>query len=165
MKRYKMQWAVWTKYSMISASRSVAPVGSLTTWLKSRESSGAHIIMLKKFDRGRSSRVWDINCNWRRNVDLSTRPQNNTMWVFPCEAPPVTLKRLKSVAKCWWRASSLSHQSISQLRWRDSNNKAPSRCCFNLPQYIVTLLPRPNNIAHGKEAWRWDHPYTYPLSD
>ena len=54
--------------------------------------------MLRKFDRGRSRRVWDIvtgDETWVYQYDLETK-QPSAVWVFPDEDPPVKFKRNRS---------------------------------------------------------------------
>ena len=57
--------------------------------------------MLRKFDGGRSPRVWGIvtgDETWVYQYDLETKQQSE-VWVFPDENPPVKFKRNKSASK------------------------------------------------------------------
>ena len=57
--------------------------------------------MLRKFDGGRSPRVWDIvtgDETWVYQYDPDTK-QQSAVWVFPDENPPVKFKRNRSDAK------------------------------------------------------------------
>ena len=57
--------------------------------------------MLKKFDGGRTSRVWDIvtgDETWMSQYDPETK-QQSAVWVFPGEVPPVKFRLSKSVEK------------------------------------------------------------------
>ena len=57
--------------------------------------------MLRKFDGGRSPRVWDIvtgDETWVYNYDPETK-QQSAVWVFPHENPPVKCKRNRSACK------------------------------------------------------------------
>ena len=57
--------------------------------------------MLRKFDRGRSPRVWDIvtgDETWVYQYDPETK-QQSAVWVFPDEIPPVKFKRNRSASK------------------------------------------------------------------
>ena len=59
------------------------------------------IHMLRKFDRGRSPRVWDIitrDETWVYQYDPETKQQSE-VWVFSDENPPVKLKRNRSASK------------------------------------------------------------------
>ena len=54
--------------------------------------------MLRKFDGGRSSSVWDIvtgDATWVDQYDPKTK-QRSAVWVFPDENPPVKLNRNKT---------------------------------------------------------------------
>ena len=57
--------------------------------------------MLRKFDGGRFSRVWDIvtgDETWVYQYDPETK-QQSAVWVFPDENPPVKFKRNRSASK------------------------------------------------------------------
>ena len=57
--------------------------------------------MLRKFDGGRSPRVWDIvtgDGTWVFQYDPETK-QQSAVWVFPDENPPVKFKRNRSAFK------------------------------------------------------------------
>ena len=57
--------------------------------------------MLRKFDGGRSPRVWDIvrgDETWVYQYDPETKEQS-VAWVFPDENPPVNFKRNGSASK------------------------------------------------------------------
>ena len=57
--------------------------------------------MLRKFDGGRSPRVWDIvtgDETWVYQYDPETK-QQSAVWVFPDENPPVKFKRNRSASK------------------------------------------------------------------
>ena len=57
--------------------------------------------MLRKFDRGRSPRVWDIvtgDQTWVYQYGPETK-QQSAVWVFPDENPPVKFKRNRSASK------------------------------------------------------------------
>ena len=57
--------------------------------------------MLRKFDGGRSPRVWDIitgDGTWVYQYDPETK-QQSAVWVFPDENPPVKFKRNRSASK------------------------------------------------------------------
>ena len=57
--------------------------------------------MLRKFDGGRSPRVWDIvtgDETWVYQYDPETK-QQSAVWVFPDENPPVKFKRSRSACK------------------------------------------------------------------
>ena len=57
--------------------------------------------MLRKFDRGRSPRVWDIvtgDETWVYQYDPETK-QQSAVWVFPDEILPVKFKRNRSAFK------------------------------------------------------------------
>ena len=57
--------------------------------------------MLRKFDGGRSPRVWDIVTGeetWVYQYDPETK-QQSAVWVFPDENPPVKFKRNRSAFK------------------------------------------------------------------
>ena len=57
--------------------------------------------MLRKFDGGRSPRVWDIvpgDATWVYQYDPETK-QQSAVWVFPDENLPVNLNRKKSASK------------------------------------------------------------------
>ena len=57
--------------------------------------------ILRKFDGGRSSCVWDIvtgDETWAYQYDPETK-QQSAVWVFPDENPPMKFKRNRSVAK------------------------------------------------------------------
>ena len=57
--------------------------------------------MLRKFDGGRSPRVWDIvtgHETWVYQYDPETK-QQSAVWVFPDENPPVKFKRNRSASK------------------------------------------------------------------
>ena len=57
--------------------------------------------MLRKFDGGRSSSVWDIvtgDATWVDQYDPETK-QQSAVWVFPDENPPVKFNRNKSASK------------------------------------------------------------------
>ena len=57
--------------------------------------------MLRKFDGGRSSRVWDFvtgDETWVHQYDAETK-QQSAVWVFPRENPPVKFKRNRSACK------------------------------------------------------------------
>ena len=57
--------------------------------------------MIRKFDGGRSPRVWDIvteDETWVYQCDPETKHQS-AVWVFPDEKPPVKLKRNRSAFK------------------------------------------------------------------
>ena len=56
---------------------------------------------LRKFDGGRSPRVWDIvtgDETWVYQYDAETK-QQSAVWVFPDENPPVKFKRNRSASK------------------------------------------------------------------
>ena len=56
--------------------------------------------MLRKFDGGRSPRVWDIVAGdetWVYKYDPETK--QSVVWVFPVENPPVKFKRNRSASK------------------------------------------------------------------
>ena len=57
--------------------------------------------MLKKFNRGRSSHMWDIiTGNETRIFSYNPkRKQQSAVWVFPGKAPPMKFKRSQCVAK------------------------------------------------------------------
>ena len=52
--------------------------------------------MLRKFDRGRSPRVWNIVTG--DQYDPETK-QQSAVWVFPDKNPPVKFKRNRSASK------------------------------------------------------------------
>ena len=57
--------------------------------------------MLRKFDGGRSPRVWVIitgNKTWVYQYDLE-RKQQSAVWFFPDENPPVKFKRNRCASK------------------------------------------------------------------
>ena len=57
--------------------------------------------MVRKFDGGRSPRVWDIvtgDETWVYQYDPDTKLQS-AVWVFPDENPPVKFKRNRSASK------------------------------------------------------------------
>ena len=57
--------------------------------------------MRRKFDGGRSPRVWDMSTGdetWVYHYDPETK-QQSAVWVFPDENPPVKFKRNKSASK------------------------------------------------------------------
>ena len=57
--------------------------------------------MLRKFDGGRSPRVWDIvtgDETWEYQFDPEAK-QQLVVWVFPDENPPVKLKRNRSASE------------------------------------------------------------------
>ena len=57
--------------------------------------------MLRKFDGGRSPRVWDIvtgDATWVYQYDPETKQQSG-VWVFPDENPPVKLNRNRRASK------------------------------------------------------------------
>ena len=57
--------------------------------------------ILRKFDGGRSPRVWDIvrgDETWVYQYDSETK-QQSAVWVFPDENPPVKFKRNRSASK------------------------------------------------------------------
>ena len=57
--------------------------------------------MLRKFEGGKSPRVWDIVTGvetWVYQYDPETK-QQSVVWVFPDENPPVNFKRNRSGAK------------------------------------------------------------------
>ena len=57
--------------------------------------------MLRKFDEGRSPRVWDIVAGdetWVCQYDPETK-QQSAVWVFPDENPPVKFERNRSACK------------------------------------------------------------------
>ena len=57
--------------------------------------------MLRKFDRGRSPRVWDTvtgDETWVYQYDPETK-QQSTVWVYQAESPPVKLKRIRRASK------------------------------------------------------------------
>ena len=57
--------------------------------------------MLRKFDGGRSPRVWDILTGaetWVYQYDPETK-QQSAVWVFPDENPPMKFRRNRSASK------------------------------------------------------------------
>ena len=57
--------------------------------------------MLRKFDRGRSPRVWDIATedeNWVYQYGPETK-QQSAVWIFPDENPPVKFEKNSSASK------------------------------------------------------------------
>ena len=57
--------------------------------------------MLRKFDRGRSPRVWDIirgDKIWVYQYNPETK-QQSVVWVFPDDSPPVKFQRNRSASK------------------------------------------------------------------
>lgn len=93
--------------------------------------------MLRKFDGGRSARVWDIVTGDETFVyqyDPDSK-QQSTVWLFPGETPPVKFRRSKSAAKQMIAVFFTKSGHIASVPLEE-------RKTVNSEWYITTCLPK-----------------------
>ena len=103
--------------------------------------------MLRKFDGGRSPRVWDIvigDETWEYQYDPETKQQLE-VWTFPDENPPVKIKRNRSACKemlaCFF--AKIDHVITIPLEDRQTLTADwyASHCCLKSSRHGVSGVP------------------------
>ena len=93
--------------------------------------------MLRKFDRGRSPRVWDIvtgDDTWLYQYDPETK-QQSAMWVFPDENPPVKFKRNRRAFKQMIACFFVKFGHVATIPFED-------RKTATADWYVIHCLPK-----------------------
>ena len=110
--------------------------------------------MLRKFDGGRSERVWNTvtgNETFVHQFDPETE-QQSSVWLFPGESPPVKLKRSRSFSKQTIAVFFAKSGHVASVPLKE-------RKIINAEEYSIICLPkvseawsarRPNDGARGQ---------------
>ena len=110
--------------------------------------------MLRKFDRGRSPRVWVIvtgDETWVYQYDPETKQQLE-VWVFPDENPPVKFKRNRSASKqmiacVFAKLAKLPPYRLRTERWLRLTGMSTT-VCLKFSRHGVNGVPERMSVAY-----------------